>query len=125
MLFSPDDITDCVEYIAKKRPLLFDRPPFCHPSGRGEQAQGGQGQHGLAAAGFSHKADTLRSKLQRNGYACRTETDIKDGVFLLNVLVDVYTTTPNTLTELTTLSGSTPVLRKSSKDTPSVQTKTP
>lgn len=73
----------------------------------------------------AQQADALRSKLQRNGYACRTETTIRNGTFLLNILVDVYTSTPNTLTELEALSGSTPLLRKSSKATPSVETKTP
>jgi SAM-dependent methyltransferase len=31
MLFSPDDISDCVEYIAKKRPLLFKDIIDSHP----------------------------------------------------------------------------------------------
>jgi len=60
----------------------------------------------------SQQADALRGKLQRNGYACRIETDIKNGEFMLNVLVDVYTSTPKTFAELESLSGKPPVLRK-------------
>jgi SAM-dependent methyltransferase len=32
MLFSPDDISDCVEYVAKKRPLLFKDIIDSHPN---------------------------------------------------------------------------------------------
>ena len=68
-------------------------------------------------------ADALRSKLQRNGYAPRIETGIQNGTFMLNVLVDVYTMTPNTLPELEKIAGKPPVLRKSSTDTPKVSPK--
>ncbi|MGD9610577.1 MAG: SPOR domain-containing protein [Desulfovibrionaceae bacterium] len=73
----------------------------------------------------SRQADALRSKLQRSGYAPRIETGIQNGTFMLNVLVDVYTMTPNTLPELEKISGKPPVLRKSSTDTPKVSPKAP
>ena len=74
----------------------------------------------------SGKADALKSKLQRNGYACRIETDIKDGKFQLNVLVDVYDTTPDTMTKLESLAGTAPVPRKSTRSSaPATDAKAP
>jgi len=60
-------------------------------------------------------AEALRSKLQRNGYASRVETDIKNGKFQLNVVVDIYDSTPYTLTKLESITGTPPVPRKVAK----------
>ncbi|MGE4538702.1 MAG: SPOR domain-containing protein [Desulfovibrio sp.] len=56
-------------------------------------------------------AEALKNKLQKNGFDCRIETDIKNGQFFLNVLVDVYNKTPDTLTQLERISGVKPYLR--------------
>ncbi|EHJ48731.1 Sporulation domain-containing protein [Solidesulfovibrio carbinoliphilus subsp. oakridgensis] len=57
------------------------------------------------------KAEDLKSTLQKNGFDSRIETDIKNGQFTLNVLVDVYDKGPDTLTRLERISGVTPHLR--------------
>ncbi len=56
-------------------------------------------------------AEDLKSTLQKNGFDSRIETDIKNGQFTLNVLVDVYDKAPDTMTKLERLSGVTPHLR--------------
>uniref|UniRef100_I2PY18 Sporulation related protein n=1 Tax=Desulfovibrio sp. U5L TaxID=596152 RepID=I2PY18_9BACT len=68
----------------------------------------------------SKKAEDLKSTLQKNGFDSRIETDIKNGQFTLNVLVDVYDKGPDTLTKLERISGVTPHLRgqKSGKPAP-------
>jgi hypothetical protein len=63
----------------------------------------------------STKAETLKAKLQKNGYDTRVETELKNGEFYLNVLVDVYDATPDTLSRLEAVAGSKPVPRKSTK----------
>jgi len=57
------------------------------------------------------KAEELKSKLQKNGYESRIETNLKNGQFQLNVLVDVYEKAPDTLSRLEGISGVKPVLR--------------
>jgi hypothetical protein len=59
----------------------------------------------------SQNADELKSKLQKNGYSCRIETDLKNGQFYLNVLVDVYDKAPDTAARLEQISGIKPLLR--------------
>ncbi len=65
-------------------------------------------------------AEELKGKLQQNGFDSRIETDIKNGQFYLNVLVDVYDHAPDTLTRLERISGVKPYLRgpKSDKAAP-------
>ncbi|KHK01999.1 SPOR domain-containing protein [Desulfovibrio sp. TomC] len=62
---------------------------------------------------FSHaqKADALKAKLVQNGFDSRIETDIKNGQFALNVLVDVYNAQPDTVSRLETITGTKPLLR--------------
>ena len=57
------------------------------------------------------KAEDLKAVLQKNGFESRVETDIKNGQFQLNVLVDVYEKAPDTLSRLESISGVKPVLR--------------
>jgi hypothetical protein len=63
----------------------------------------------------SQGAEALKSKLQKNGYATRIETELKNGEFYLNVLVDVYDATPDTLSRLEAVAGTKPIPRKSTK----------
>ncbi|HCR13752.1 SPOR domain-containing protein [Solidesulfovibrio sp.] len=65
-------------------------------------------------------AEALKSELQKNGFDSRIETDIKNGQFYLNVLVDVYDHAPDTLARLERVSGVKPALRgpKSDKAAP-------
>ena len=56
-------------------------------------------------------AEDLRTKLGRNGFESRIETDIKNGQLCLNVLVDLYEKGPDTLARLESLSGFKPVPR--------------
>jgi len=60
-------------------------------------------------------AESLRAKLQRNGYACRIGTDIKNGEFVYNLLVDIYDSSPDSLSKLEALSGMRPVPLRSSQ----------
>lgn len=60
-------------------------------------------------------ADGLRAKLQRNGYACRVGTEIKSGEFVYNLLVDIYDSSPDSLSKLESLTGSRPVPLRSAK----------
>lgn len=71
------------------------------------------------------QAEALKSKLLRNGYASRVETDIKDGRFLLNVVVDVYDSTPDTMAKLESVTGTPPVPRKTVKTGPAAGAKAP
>lgn len=64
----------------------------------------------------SQAAEALKTKLQRSGYETRIETALKNGEFYLNVLVDVYDSTPDTLSRLETVAGTKPIPRKSTKD---------
>ncbi|OLN25987.1 hypothetical protein DVDV_2977 [Desulfovibrio sp. DV] len=59
----------------------------------------------------AQKADALKAKLVQNGFDSRIETDIKNGQFTLNVLVDVYDTQPDTLSRLERIAGAKPLLR--------------
>lgn len=61
-------------------------------------------------------AETLKNTLQKNGFDSRIETDIKNGQFMLNVLVDVYDKAPDTMARLERLSGVTPHLRGPKSD---------
>ena len=56
-------------------------------------------------------AEDLKQKLEKDGFDCRIETDIKNGQFFLNVLVDVYDKGPDTLAKLERISGVKPYLR--------------
>ncbi len=56
-------------------------------------------------------AEQLKNTLQKNGFDTRIETDIKNGQFYLNVLVDIYHQTPDTLARLEHISGVKPYLR--------------
>ena len=62
---------------------------------------------------FSHaqNADALKAKLVQNGFDSRIETDIVNGQFALNVLVDVYGTQPDTVSRLERIAGAKPLLR--------------
>ncbi|WP_300164757.1 SPOR domain-containing protein [Solidesulfovibrio sp.] len=66
-------------------------------------------------------AEALKGNLQKNGFDSRIETDIKNGQFTLNVLVDVYDSAPDTLTRIERISGIKPSLRspKTGKAAPS------
>ena len=59
----------------------------------------------------AQKADALKAKLVQNGFDSRIETDIKNGQFTLNVLVDVYDAQPDTLSRLERIAGAKPLLR--------------
>lgn len=63
-------------------------------------------------------AENLKDKLQKNGFDSRIETDIKNGQFTLNVLVDIYDKAPDTMTRLERVSGVTPHLRNPRSGTP-------
>ncbi|MHC1713640.1 MAG: SPOR domain-containing protein [Solidesulfovibrio sp.] len=65
----------------------------------------------VGAFSKSQSAEDLKSKLQKNGYACRIETELKNGQFYLNVLVDVYDKTPETMARLEQISGVKPMPR--------------
>ena len=56
-------------------------------------------------------AEDLKRKLEKEGFDCRIETDIKNGQFFLNVLVDVYDKSPGSLAKLERISGIKPYLR--------------
>ena len=59
----------------------------------------------------AQNADALKVKLGQNGFESRIETELKNGQFVLNVLVDVYDQQPDTLARLERLSGVKPLLR--------------
>ncbi|MHC1791524.1 SPOR domain-containing protein [Solidesulfovibrio sp.] len=59
----------------------------------------------------AQNADALKAKLIQNGFESRVETDIKNGQFTLNVLVDVYDAKPDTLSRLEQIAGVRPLLR--------------
>jgi hypothetical protein len=56
-------------------------------------------------------AETLKNELQKNGFESRIETDIKNGQFTLNVLVDIYDKAPDTMAKLERIGGVKPLLR--------------
>ncbi|MEA4858446.1 MAG: SPOR domain-containing protein [Solidesulfovibrio sp.] len=56
-------------------------------------------------------AETLKNELQKNGFDSRIETDIKNGQFTLNVLVDLYDKAPDNLARLERISGVKPYPR--------------
>lgn len=59
----------------------------------------------------AQNADALKAKLSQNGFDSRVETDIKNGQFTLNVLVDVYDAQPDTAARLERIAGVKPLLR--------------
>jgi len=59
----------------------------------------------------NQNAEALKSKLSKDGFDSRVETDIKNGQFTLNVLVDVYDSTPDTAARLERIAGVKPLLR--------------
>ncbi|HML55793.1 MAG TPA: SPOR domain-containing protein [Solidesulfovibrio magneticus] len=74
-----------------------------------------QRPHDTYQVGSFSKADNanaLKAKLGQNGFECRIETEIKNGQFVLNVLVDVYDRQPDTMTRLERIAGVKPLLRE-------------
>jgi hypothetical protein len=67
----------------------------------------------VATFSRNQAAEDLKSKLQKNGFESRIETELKNGQFNLNVLADVYEKSPDTLSRLESISGVKPVLRGS------------
>lgn len=61
------------------------------------------------------RAEDLKQKLQHNGYECRIGTDIKNGEFVYTLLVDIYDSSPGSLSRLESVAGIKPVPRKSSQ----------
>lgn len=59
----------------------------------------------------SQNAENLKSRLKQAGFDSRVETEIVNGAFYLNVLVDVYQPQPDTLSRLEAISGSKPIPR--------------
>ena len=59
----------------------------------------------------AQNADALKDKLSKDGFDSRVETDIKNGQFALNVLVDVYDAKPDTVARLERIAGAKPLLR--------------
>ncbi|MFP5258293.1 MAG: SPOR domain-containing protein [Acidobacteriota bacterium] len=59
----------------------------------------------------AQNADALKAKLGREGFDSRVETDIKNGQFTLNVLVDVYDAKPDTAARLERIADVKPLLR--------------
>jgi len=57
-------------------------------------------------------ADALNDKLKKSGYDSRIETEIVNGVFYLNVMVDVYDPVPGVKEKLEALTGHEAILRK-------------
>ena len=74
-----------------------------------------QRPHDTYQVGSFSKADNanaLKAKLGQNGFQSRIETEIKNGQFVLNVLVDVYDRQPDTMARLERLAGVKPLLRE-------------
>ena len=63
-------------------------------------------------------AEALKAALNKNGYDSRVETEIINGVFYLNVLVDVYDNAPDTLARLEKISGTKPISRGKRRSDP-------
>jgi len=59
-------------------------------------------------------AEQLKDKLKKSGFDSRIETEIVNGVFYLNVLVDVYDPAPGVKDRLEQITGVQAVLRKKS-----------
>lgn len=66
-------------------------------------------------------AENLKNELGKNGFQSRIETEIKNGQFYLNVLVDLYDKAPDSVAKLERISGVKPYLRnpKPTKAAPS------
>ena len=74
-----------------------------------------QRPHDTYQVGSFSKADNanaLKAKLGQNGFESRIETEIKNGQFVLNVLVDVYDRQPDTMARLERVAGVKPLLRE-------------
>lgn len=65
----------------------------------------------VGSFGHAQNADALKAKLVQNGFDSRIETDIVNGQFALNVLVDVYNSQPDTVSRLERIAGAKPLLR--------------
>jgi hypothetical protein len=65
----------------------------------------------VGSFGKAQNADALKAKLSQNGFDSRVETELKNGQFTLNVLVDVYDAQPDTLSRLERIAGVKPLLR--------------
>ncbi len=60
-------------------------------------------------------ADALNEKLKKSGFDSRIETEIINGVFYLNVMVDVYDPTPGVKERLESITGHEAILRSKKK----------
>lgn len=56
-------------------------------------------------------AEQLNDKLKKNGFDSRIETEIINGVFYLNVMVDVYDPAPDVKDRLEKVTGAQAILR--------------
>jgi hypothetical protein len=63
----------------------------------------------------SENAEELKAELEKNGFASRIETEIRGGVFYLNVLVDVYSPVPGVEAKLERISKAKPILRSKAR----------
>ncbi|QLA15190.1 SPOR domain-containing protein [Desulfolutivibrio sulfoxidireducens] len=63
----------------------------------------------------SQNAEELKDKLGRSGFAARIQTEIQNGVFYLNVLVDIYSPVPGVEEKLERISGTKPILRSKAR----------
>ncbi len=72
----------------------------------------------VGAFSKAQNAEALKAKLKSNGFDSRIETEIKNGEFFLNVLVDVYDQSPDTVRRLEQISGVRPTLRNRTATSP-------
>lgn len=63
----------------------------------------------------AENAEELRDVLAGNGFSSRIETEIRNGVFYLNVLVDVYNPTPGLEEKLERICKTKPILRSKAR----------
>ena len=70
----------------------------------------------------AENAEELKAALEHNGFASRIETEIRNGVFYLNVLVDVYSPAPGTEEKLERISKAKPILRSKARVDATAQT---
>ena len=72
------------------------------------------------AASYSEggKAEDMKVKLQRNGFASRIETGIKDGHYQYNVLVDIYDLKSDSLAKVESVTGVRPSIRNNNASKP-------
>ncbi|MDQ7833023.1 MAG: SPOR domain-containing protein [Desulfovibrionaceae bacterium] len=70
----------------------------------------------------AENAEELKAALEQNGFSARIETEIRKGVFYLNVLVDVYSPIPNLEEKLERISHAKPILRSKARVDSSAQT---